>query len=72
MLGYSESDEEVIYPKSILYRLEDWGMGRRRSFQSYMHMVGLDVGKKTVERNDWCHHGKWPDAVAVYKENKEL
>lgn len=67
MLGYPECDAEIVFPKSVLYRLEDWSMGQRRSFSTYTNMVGIDYVKKTVTRNGWCHHGQWPTGLEVYK-----
>lgn len=45
MLGYPECDSEVVFPRNILYRLEDWGMGTRRSFSAYMKMVRIFSSK---------------------------
>ena len=70
MLGYAESTAENVFPKSVLYRLEDWSMGSRRSFTTYMQMVGLDVRRKAVVRNGWCHSGEWPAVARGYKVSK--
>lgn len=66
MLGYPECATEMVHPASLLYRLEDWSMGNKRSFDAYMKMVGLEPKTKTVTRNMWCHEGKWPDIAKQY------
>lgn len=35
-------------------------MGRQRTLQQYMDMVGLDAVAKTAKRLDWCHKGETP------------
>jgi hypothetical protein len=45
-------------------------MGGKRSFASYMDMVGLDVVKKTVTRNQWCSRGEWPPQALPYRIKK--
>ena len=35
-------------------RLDDWSMGRERSFSSYMDMVGIEPRTKTITANTWC------------------
>ena len=39
MLDYPESRDDRVNPPSLLYRLEDWSMGRKRSFKSYMKVT---------------------------------
>jgi hypothetical protein len=50
-----------------LNRLESWSMGTERPMSKYMEMVGLDMTKKKVRRNDWCHRGHWPQQALPYK-----
>ena len=42
-------------------------MGTRRSFASYMKMVGLDVQKKIQVKNEWCANQQWPEVALPYK-----
>lgn len=70
MLGYPEATAELISPNSVLYRLEDWGMGSKRSFASYMQMVGIDTVSKKVTPNRWCHEGVWPEIAQPYYTSK--
>lgn len=70
MLGYSESIHENIFPKNILYNLDNFNLGKKRSFEEYMKFVSLDVKKKTVKKNNWCHEGEYPENIKKYKINK--
>ncbi len=70
MLEYPESSPELVNPNSVLYRLEDWSMGTKRSFRQYMEMVGINVFSKVVTRNMWCHQGEWPPQAAQFKVSK--
>mmetsp|Transcript_10042 Transcript_10042/g.15192 ORF Transcript_10042/g.15192 Transcript_10042/m.15192 type:complete len:500 (-) Transcript_10042:145-1644(-) len=70
MLGYGESTAKMVSPHSLLYRLEDWSMGKKRSFKSYMDMVGIDPVNKKVTPNRWCHNGLWPPQAEKYKIKK--
>ena len=70
MLGYPESQPELIYPPSVLYRSADWGMGNKRSYSDYLKMVGLDMQSKIVTHNIWCHNGEWPDIAKKYMIDK--
>jgi hypothetical protein len=67
MLGYPESAAELVSPPNILYRLQDWGMGRKRSLKKYMEMVGLDMYSKKATTNKWCHDGEWPEIALPYR-----
>jgi len=67
MLGYPESLAELITPSSVIYRLDDWGMGKKRSMAKYMQMVGLDMNSKIATKNKWCHHGEWPEIAKEYR-----
>lgn len=66
MLGYPESRPEMINPNSVLYRLEDWSMGTKRSFAQYMEMVGINTLNKVVTPNKWCHTGDLPPQARPY------
>jgi [Skp1-protein]-hydroxyproline N-acetylglucosaminyltransferase len=70
MLQYPESTSELLNPNSVLYRLEDWSMGTKRSLSDYMDMVGINVKDKIVQRNNWCHSGEWPKQAEQYRIKK--
>jgi hypothetical protein len=70
MLGYPESKPDLVAPKSILYRLDEWAMGSERSVEQYMKMVGLDMKTKTATTNGWCHKGEWPEEAKPYFYDK--
>lgn len=76
MFGYPESRPEMIYPSSIIYRLDQWGAGKKRSLSKYMEMVGIDTKTKKVTLNSWCNKGEWPEQAKPYmltsKQKKDL
>ncbi len=47
-------------------RAEDWGMGDKRSYDTYLEMVGINMKTKVVVPNHWCHHGEWPAVAKDY------
>jgi hypothetical protein len=53
------------------FRLEDWSMGKKRSFANYMKMVGLNTNTKIVTTNEWCHKGEWPPEAKEYYYDKK-
>eukprot|EP01038_Epipyxis_sp_PR26KG_P009420 gene9420-12689_t len=67
MLGYPETRPEMIHPNSVLYRQDDWAMGKKRSFSRYMEMVGINPVSKVVTPNVWCHKGEWPENAKQYQ-----
>ena len=70
-MGYSESNPNMIQPNTPLYRMDEWGMGKKRSFQAYLKMTGIDPVSKKITLNKWCHKGEWPkEAQPYYIENK--
>jgi hypothetical protein len=69
-LGYPESRADRVQPSSLLYRLNDWGMGSKRSYASYLEMVGIEPISKTITPNLWCHKGDHPQQAIPYKKTK--
>eukprot|EP00981_Chlorochromonas_danica_P002708 scaffold537_cov180-Ochromonas_danica.AAC.13 len=67
MLGYPESREDLVHPSSLLYRHQDWAMGKKRPLKKYLEMVGLDMMSKQTKKNIWCHHGEWPEQAKPYR-----
>lgn len=68
MLEYPESTPLAVTPASLLFRLDDWSLGRNRSFNAYMKMVSINtLSKKRPARNLWCHKGYWPEQAVQYK-----
>jgi hypothetical protein len=51
--------------------LDEWGLGKKRSFAQYMNMVGIDTLSKKVTPNKWCHDGEWPATALPYKLDKK-
>ena len=49
MLEYPESTPEAVMPASLLYRLDDWSLGRNRSFTAYMKMVRPRLSKSASD-----------------------
>lgn len=69
-LGYPESRADRVQPASLLYRLNDWGMGNKRSYAAYLEMVGIEPISKTITPNTWCHKGLHPPQALPYKKDK--
>jgi len=73
MLEYPESRPELIHPKSILYKLDEWSMGSMRPLSRYMSMVGIDVNSKKVTQNTWCRKCEWPEiAKEFYRRDQGI
>jgi hypothetical protein len=74
MLEYPESQADRVFPSSLLYKLEEYSMGNKRSFSDYLNMVGIEPKTKTITTNNWCHRGEWPELANKYKvsPNKKL
>lgn len=71
MLGYPECHADLVNPVSVLYRVDDWGMGNKRSYDSYLKMVGIEPISKKITRNQWCHDGNWPQEALPYYYDKK-
>ncbi len=56
----------------LLFRQDQWSMGKKRSFSQYMEMVGIETKSKKVTPNVWCHKGEWPEIAKQYMVKKEL
>lgn len=69
MLGYPESAAELINPSSVLYRLGDFGYGKKRSAAAYYDMVGIHPITKEIRKNEWCHLGNWPPEAIPYRKS---
>ena len=50
----------TTHTRAVLYRLEDYAYGRKRSAKAYYDMVGIHPVDKVIRKNDWCHKGEWP------------
>ena len=56
-------------PRAVLYRLEDYAYGRKRSAKAYYDMVGIHPVDKVIRKNDWCHKGEWPPEAVPYRKS---
>lgn len=59
-LTYPEAARDMLKIKTILTAVEQYSMGKTRSLEDYLDMVGLDMTKKESYRNDWCNSGTPP------------
>jgi len=57
------------YFSIVLYRLEDFAYGRKRSARAYYDMVGIHPVDKVIRKNDWCHKGEWPPEAIPYRKS---
>lgn len=58
-LGYPESARDML-PKSILTAVEQYSMGKKRSLESYMRMIGMNATTKEITEMKWCTRGQPP------------
>ena len=59
-MGYPEAAKDMIRPKNLLTAVEQYSMGKERSLDDYLKMVGLDMTTKEVTITHWCETGKVP------------
>lgn len=59
-LGYPESADDFVQPKSLLKHLEKYSMGTERPLEKFMEYVGLDMKNKQVIFTGWCEKGRPP------------
>jgi [Skp1-protein]-hydroxyproline N-acetylglucosaminyltransferase len=63
-LGYPERARDMIKTKTVLTAINKYSMGKVRTVEEYMKMIGLDVyTKEGVATNPfrWCETGLTPD-----------
>eukprot|EP01062_Namystynia_karyoxenos_P073168 TRINITY_DN70007_c0_g1_i1.p1 TRINITY_DN70007_c0_g1~~TRINITY_DN70007_c0_g1_i1.p1 ORF type:complete len:716 (+),score=223.14 TRINITY_DN70007_c0_g1_i1:77-2224(+) len=64
VVGFPEaSDPASIEPRSLLTKVEQFGVGKERSLKDFLSLVGLDLGKRTIRPAPWCTHGTEPHPV---------
>ena len=56
-LGYPEAAKDMLPTRSILTAVEQYTMGKSRSLDEYMRIVGLNVTTKEVTYTGWCEEG---------------
>ena len=62
VLGYPESAEGMVFPRTILDFVDLYGMGKERPLADFWKMVGLDPITKGEQKipNNWCKKGMPP------------
>ena len=63
-LGYPERARDMIKTKTVLTAVNKYSMGKVRTVEDYMKLIGLDVyAKEGVPTNPfrWCETGLTPD-----------
>jgi len=71
-LGYPESSKDMIRPKSILSKVEEYTLGTKRSIQEYLVMAGYNFTHKIAVTPDWCYEGVVPPSISEYQQYKSL
>ena len=70
-IAFLHDENNAFVSSSLFVRLDEWGLGKKRSFAQYMNMVGIDTVAKKVTPNKWCHQGDWPAIALPYKLDKK-
>jgi hypothetical protein len=65
-LGYPESAMDILAPKSLLTAVEYYSMGKERSLDEYLRIVGLNMTTKEVTLTHWCEEGAPPPGFEQY------
>lgn len=65
-LGYPESARDMVKPKTLFTAVELYGMGKERSLNEYLNIVGLDMMTKQVSYTAWCETGNPPPGFEKY------
>jgi len=65
-LGYPESARDMLYYKSVLTAVEQYSMGKERTVEDYLKMVGLNMTSKVVTDTTWCTSGTPPPGFEQY------
>lgn len=72
LLEYPETDDELVWPKSLIVDKPMYGMGTERTLAQYMEMVGLDQVAKTSKKLEWCHKGELPPVLLRIEEEERM
>ena len=57
--GFPEAREiDQIQPKSIVTRIQDFGLGNKRTKDQFASLMGLNYEKRTCTAQDWCITGE--------------
>ena len=60
-LLYPEAARYMLKDQSLLYKVEEYGMGKQRRLEDYLENVaGLDMVTKQTKVPTWCHQGVPP------------
>lgn len=71
-LGYPESADDFVQPRTILTHLDKYSMGTTRKLEDYMKNVGLDMNHKEVTFLGWCEKGRPPPDKLEYSSLYEF
>ena len=72
-LGYPESSKDMIRIKSVLTAVEQYSMGKVRTIEEYLRMVGLNMTTKEIQDTKWCATGDpYPIGEDFVREKKRI
>lgn len=60
-LGYPESAQDIVKPKSLFTGIHHYTMGSERTIDEYMDMIGMDPTAKLEWNTQWCESGQPPE-----------
>jgi len=71
-LGYPESGRDMVKPKSILAKVEEYSLGTKRLLEDYLEMAGYNLTYKIAVTPEWCFKGVIPPTIEDYQQYKSL
>ena len=64
IVGFKGYTDVSKASKSIVARLDKYGLGKKRPLKQFLEISGIDFEKKRVNRPHWCPAGETPKYVA--------
>jgi len=65
-LGYPEAARDMLFDKTLLTAVEQYGMGSERPLERYLEIVGINMTTKEVTNTGWCEDGYPPPGFEQY------
>ena len=66
-LQYPESARDMV-PKTVLTAVEHYTMGKERSLDDYLRIIGMNMTTKESRETRWCETGKPPPGMEKYAD----
>jgi Glycosyltransferase (GlcNAc) len=66
-LLYPECARDML-PKSLLTAVDFYSMGKERSLEEYLKIIGMNMLTKEITRTGWCEKGTPPPGMEQYAQ----